>query len=192
MVFATLLIVAGCVGEFIFGSAATNDETSLRQDAERRIGEAATATEKLRSDNLRLEAEISPRGLSDADIKEINDDMKPFNGRQILVKSYLGDIEGHRVLFLLMPILAQAGLKPTAGQWSFDESSTVRLLLGMEIDAPPEQKDLADALQKAFLPTKLGIRPQWYAMAPGTALTLYIGVKPFPLSFAQAPAGGSP
>jgi hypothetical protein len=62
MVFATLLIVAGCVGEFIFGSAATNDETNLRQDAERRIGEAAAATEKLRSDNLRLEAEISPRG----------------------------------------------------------------------------------------------------------------------------------
>ncbi len=138
----------------------------------------AKETEELKSKNLALEAEIAPRDISADDAIEIIDSLRLFSGRDVSVKSYLGDTEGHRLLFVLTSILARAGLKPTPGHWNFDETSAVKLLRGMEIDAPPEQSDLADALQKALSITKLGIRPRWYEMQAGTPVSLYIGVKP--------------
>ena len=164
-------------------AGAANDRAASAEKEAAESNERAKSlekeTEELRSKNLALEAEIDPRKVSDADIKSIVDGMKPFTGRELSVKSYLGDTEGHRLLFIISQILKQAGLKPTPGHWNFDEGPTVKLLLGMEIDAPPEQSDLADALQKAFSTTKLGIRTHWFPMAPGTPVILYIGVKPF-------------
>jgi hypothetical protein len=139
-------------------------------------------TEQLRSKNLALEAEIAPRDFSDDEIKSIIDSLKSFSGRDLSIKSYLGDTEGHRLLFIVAQILFDAGLHPTPGLWSFDDSPHVMLLEGMEIDSPPEQKDLADALQKAFSATKLNMREKWYPPEhPGDPITIKIGVKPFKL-----------
>jgi hypothetical protein len=135
--------------------------------------------EESRSRNLALEAEIAPRKVSDDEIKSLIDGLKPFAGRPVSVKSYLGDSEGRRLLMILSTVLSRAGLKVTPGYWNFDASPQMKLLGGLELDSPPEQKDLADALQNSFSKMSLGIRPQWYAVADGTPLTLYIGVKPF-------------
>jgi hypothetical protein len=118
--------------------------------------------EELKAKNLALEAEIEPRKLSDDDIKRLIDTLKPFVANAISVKSYLGDSDGHRLLMILSTILARAGLKVSPGYWYFDTSAKMVLLMGTELDAPPEQKNFADAFQKAFSETRISIRPQWY------------------------------
>jgi hypothetical protein len=147
--------------------------------AESKAAESEKGTEDLQSKNIALEAEIAPRNIFDDEATEIIDSLKSFAGREISVKSYLGDTEGHRLLFVVAQILFHAGLHVTPGLWYFDDSPKVMLLEGMEIDAPPEQKDFAAALQKAFSRTKLGIRSQWFIADVGTPVTLKIGVKPF-------------
>lgn len=158
--------------------------SAAESDAGRAIERAAILSkesEELRSKNLALEAAIAPRDVSDDDVKEIIDGLTPFAGREISVKSYLGDTEGHRLLFVIVETLSHAGLHVIPGLENFDDSPKVMLLEGMEIDAPPQQRDLADALQGALSKTKLGIRPQWFVTDAGTTVLLKIGVKPFDL-----------
>lgn len=188
-----ILVVAGVSAEWLYESDSSvreaeyakllDDDNSRHTDAERdAIDQASSAekeTQELKAKNLALEAEIAPRKVSDDDVKVLIDSLKPFAGIPISVKSYLGDSEGRRLLMILSVDLSRSGLKVTPGYWNFDASPKMMLLEGLELDSPPEQKDLADALQKSFSKMRLGIRPQWYAMAAGTPVTLYIGVKPF-------------
>jgi hypothetical protein len=171
------IIVTGAIAaEVLLTFFAQGAETALRNDnkgyisllekeasdADERSHDLELKTEELKSKNLALEKEIAPREVTDAEAKEIIDELKPFSGRNIAVKSYLGDVEGHRLLFILVPILRQAGLNVTPGHWNFDESPKASLLRGIEINAPPEQSDLADALEKVFLDTRLDPRSRWF------------------------------
>lgn len=153
--------------------------TDRASDAEYDAGVANERAAQLESKNLALEAQIKPRDLSDDEIKRIIAKLAPFHGRSVLVQSYFGDTEGHRLLFVIAQVLFLAQLHPSLGFWYPDNSSKMQFLLGMEIDSPPEQADLADALEKAFAGTKIGVRSQWYPMPAGTPVTIHIGVKPF-------------
>lgn len=183
---AIWILVVGIAGELL-GEAKTisiGDQISgLLNDkagaAYERAAKADGETQELKAKNLVLEAEIAPRKVSDDDVKLLVSNLKPFAGLPISVRSYLGNSEGRRLLMILSTDLSRSGLKVMPGYWNFDASPQMMLLGGLEVNSPPEQKDLADALQKSFSKMDLGIRPQWYAMAAGTPVTLYIGVKPF-------------
>ena len=169
---AVLLLIIGIAGELL-GEAKTlsiGDEIAAFQNRR---------TEELKTANLSLEAEIAPRNVSDDELKKLIGSLRPLAGRKVEVRSYLGDTEGHRLLFIVSQIILDAGLQPTPGLMAFDASPRVSLLEGMEINSPPEQKDLADALQGAFSTTKLGMRPTWYVTDAGTPVLHKIGVKPF-------------
>jgi hypothetical protein len=191
--FFVVVIIAGVTLEHNADSAVAELTSKQETDAGVKIAslgkEAAESNARaqefereaaeLKSKNLALEAEIAPRKVSDGDAKSLIDSLRPFAGSAISVKSYIGDVEGVRLLMILSQIFSRAGLKPTPGYVYFDTSSKMSILLGMELDSPPEQKDLADVLQKDFATMNLGIRPQWYSKEAGTPITLWIGVKPF-------------
>jgi hypothetical protein len=77
--------------------------------------------------------------------------------------------------------LGAAGLKIKPGYWYPDSSERVAFLLGVEVDAPPNEASFADAVQKALSSTKVGVREQRYPVPTLTEVTIHIGVKPFPL-----------
>jgi hypothetical protein len=62
--------------------------------ANRRIAEAELQTERLKAQNLALEAQISPRRLNETEEKEITSFLQPYTGRKIIVASYAFDVEG--------------------------------------------------------------------------------------------------
>jgi hypothetical protein len=126
-----------------------------------------------------LEAKIAPRDLSETEVQQISSRLKPFSGRTIVVQPYFNDPEGYRFLLVLTRTLKLAGIQCKPSYWYPDNTTQMMLLLGAEIDTPPEQQDFANALVDALKGVNVNVRPKIYLMAAGTALTLRIGVKPF-------------
>jgi hypothetical protein len=56
-----------------------------------------------------------------------------------------------------------------------------QLLLGAEILGPESEQGFVGALEKALGPSAIGLRSHRNPTAPGTAVELHIGVKPFPI-----------
>jgi hypothetical protein len=142
-----------------------------------------TATDRLRSareEIASLNAQIEPRDLSVEEASAIVAAVSRFAGREVAVQSYMGDTEGHRLLFRVSQILGSAGLRIRPGYWYPDTSPAMQFLLGMEVDAPANEADLAEALVRAFQATKLSARG-WFPAAWASEVTIHIGVKPFPI-----------
>jgi hypothetical protein len=125
-----------------------------------------------------LRAEIEPRDLSDAEMRGITGALSPFRGHRVLIQSYMGDGEGHRLMLVLAQVIGQAGLKVDPGYWYPDTSSEMKWLLGIEVSAPMPDADLATALQNALAATHLGARDRWFPVATEKEATIHIGVKP--------------
>jgi hypothetical protein len=131
-----------------------------------------------------LKIQIAPRDLLETEISRISEQIGKFKDRDVVIQSYMGDGEGHRLLFLVGTIFGRADFKPRLGYWYPADALSMDLLIGMEIAAPPEQKDFADLLVSAFEDAAVGIRgPKWYPLPAGSPVTIHIGVKPFSTPF---------
>jgi hypothetical protein len=101
-----------------------------------RIASVNSANALLNAKTAALNAEIQPRDLTDIEIERIISAVSPFHGKHVLIQSYVGDTEGHSLLFLLAQVLGKAGLNVDVGYWYPDTSPKMQYLLGIEVSAP--------------------------------------------------------
>lgn len=174
-----VVLVFGLLFESIFQTLVRNVEADLRLRDEKTIAALNHETEMLRSSNLALEQEVRPRGLTGKEVSDIKAALAPFKGQSVKVQSYLGDTEGHILLYALSHALSVAGMKVDVAYWMPDLSPKMAFLLGVEVDAPIADAGLAAALQGALAATSVGARKQWYPVTGANEVTVHIGVKPF-------------
>jgi hypothetical protein len=94
----------GAMMTLVFSAWAGWDNVKAQQQGEERI-------EALRQDNLKLEAQIAPRRLSDEDAKKITEQLRQFSGRTVRVVSYTGDAESAILAFQIAHCVSLASLK---------------------------------------------------------------------------------
>jgi len=190
------------------------DAAQARRDAETAKGDAAKADEKagkanerasaneqeaqqLKSENLKLEAIIQPRGLSPTQSRETTDRMRAFTGRELSIRSYVLDIEAKRLGIVIKSSLERAGLRVV------DNLGTVvnlkgKIVEGIELRGPEHsQDDLINALLDSPLAKDRRLRMTRNPVAgltgyfgdeilenpgvySGTRAEIFIGLKPMP------------
>lgn len=179
--------------DFVKRQIGKNDEAMAvlnrtTANLEKARADALAAATEARSALSEMHAFSEPRFFTDVEKKNLISQLRPFAGRPIVVQSYIGDVEGWIFSARLALVLGSAGLKPSVGYWYPDRSSGKSLLLGMEVDAPASQKDLADTLQRALQETRPGVRPRWFPLESDTVVTVRVGAKPIPIPDIVGPA----
>jgi hypothetical protein len=179
----TAVIIIGCAYEHVAENKIADLIALEQQAADKVIAESNNQAQQAKLQVAQIRDEVAPRELTKAEQNQIADQLRQFNERTITLQSYMGDTEGHRLLYNVARAFRLADVAIKAGYWYPDQSPEMKYLLGMELWAPPEQKDFADAIEAAFSRTSIGIRNKWFVTAKGTPVTLHIGVKPFPIEF---------
>jgi outer membrane murein-binding lipoprotein Lpp len=174
MIFATFLIVAGCAGEFIFGSRANtaasqlqqasdekiaslehdskrlfDDAASAKRDTAKALADAAIAERGAAEAKLALEEYRAPRSLQNAPFLVAK--LKEFSGQEYKVTTYWDEKEPLAFANQLYVILQQAG-------WSFIKPQSASFLLGgqegvqvwVHPAADEKARRAAEALVSAF------------------------------------------
>jgi hypothetical protein len=152
-----LLIVVGVIGEGVFeayvskydGLLATFNDT-LIADTQRDANNALAEAERLRAENLKLEATIAPRRLDAEQQKKIADNcgrLKNLStGKRIKVVSYTLDSEGLVFAEQIVNVLRASGLTVDDDAMSVTPSQTI--IFG--IDVFGSDSELAKAVATAI------------------------------------------
>lgn len=161
-----ILVIAGLVGEGIAealvfkidGLVQTFNEISL-SEAEKQSGRATERAsialleqERLRSENLRLEALIQPRSLSLDQQRAIGLALRPFKGRKLVIAvASLNDPESYDFGQQLLASVnaAKVDLMFSAGSASGKQYGAITET-GIQIRWPQGQHDLAMALERVL------------------------------------------
>lgn len=182
-----VLVLGGVVVSAVFTILLFVFDEGISRTQQSDIGQLRLHAAQLEQSNLALEQEIQPRDLNDKEISDIVAALAPFKGQSVRVQSYVGDTEGHRLLYALAHALGAAGLKVDVGYWMPDLSPQMLFLLGVEVDAPAADSALATALRDALAKTRIGTRHEWYPVTWADEVTVHIGVKPFPVPWLNEP-----
>ncbi len=115
-------------------------------------GEANERAANLEAQNLKLEAVVQPRDLSQEQLKDMADRFKSFAGRELSVRSYALDLESKRFGMIIEDSLKRAGLHIA------DNLGTVmnlkgKIVEGIEVRGP---EHVQDDLIEAILGSRLG------------------------------------
>jgi hypothetical protein len=127
---ASLLIAVGVWGEYRFGDRATEAAKGLQLISEKQIAGLNSDTEKLRHENLKLEAQLAWRTLTKRQRDGLTASMKPFKAQNVDVVSYLGDAEAEELADQIVKCLKVAGIE--AG--SFKVMELAKLMHGARIE----------------------------------------------------------
>jgi hypothetical protein len=197
--FGAALVAGGVAGEFVVHTRAGKIETEMRDVARQQVsianGEAAKAnerTEELRSANLELERELSPRHLSVQGQQHLTGTLKPFAPIAASLQYLQGDDEARRLgAELANPLGVAWGTPPAIPKLSaLDNLSTFGILIGFNMFglSKPEAARLQGAAEALALALNNdGVRAitnQMNADLPNNPpglLVVWIGLKPNPI-----------
>lgn len=150
------------------------------KESGRQTAIALLAQEKLKAENLRLEALIQPRELTGAEKASLREAVKPFAGRSLTIISYGMGAQARRLGNIIGPVLWDARIRAE------NRLGTMNVLgggfvEGIEITGPDSQNDLIAALLKS----PLGSDKRFGAFkgvnrnkSQGAPVNILIGVKP--------------
>ena len=195
---SVLLIALGIMGELGAGLKIASINNSLRgKSAELRSKNAelrnksdqlvallGQQTAKLELANRQLTALIQPRTVSEADRKQLGEELMEFapgfKGRKIKISSQTGDAEGMVFSLEIMDILTRAGIDvDPAGMGAIITVHAVAM--GVIVRGPPGDREFIRALVGALnakLATNLGTSVYGEWKPEYTEILVMVGVKP--------------
>jgi hypothetical protein len=108
-----------------------------------RANDLASQTEELKGKNLALEAEISPRRLSDRQ-KNALSELTAFSGRLVGIKSYSGDTEGAILATQILTALQKSKIEIEDDRLTVLPSEAQSVAFGVSVEGTDEElvKDL--------------------------------------------------
>lgn len=131
-------------GEIAAASKAAGDANKTAGEANERAGKFEDEAARLTADNLRLEAAIAPRRLSDSQQKALAT-LKGFPNRSIEIKSYSSDTEGLVLATqILEDLLKVPALGITDNRLTMQPAGTISF--GVSVDG--KDKALVDELKR--------------------------------------------
>jgi hypothetical protein len=148
------LVAIGVAGEFGIHIKAGKVETEMRNVTARLVAIAdqkadeannlAAVNERdaqqLKSENLKLEAQVQPRTIDESDRKKLAKILQPFTpsfkGRKVKISSQIGDAEGMLFALEIMDVLSRAGIDvDTDGMGRLEGVGGV--FMGATVTGPP-------------------------------------------------------
>lgn len=212
-----ILVTVGVAGELGFTYKASRVETNLRannhqieillnqgvsgalQKAAEATGRAAAndlAAQRLKAENLQLEAIIAPRSLTLDQQKQIADALGKFRNHGVLVKSYGTDGEGAALAGQIIAPLQAAGIIVADSRGS--EIVAGQFDSGVHVRAPIAELAFAEAIADALSTIgKLKVFPvndpepkvgaamggggQSFTNPNAVFVTVRVGIKPLPM-----------
>ncbi|MHB8485505.1 MAG: hypothetical protein ACYDCM_07230 [Candidatus Acidiferrales bacterium] len=105
----------------------------LAGQANERAGKSEREAAKLTEANLRLEATVAPRRLSDSQQKSL-EKLTEFAGKVVEIKSYSGDTEGAILATQILDALQRSGLQIVDNRLTVQPSGSI--IFGVSINGP--------------------------------------------------------
>ena len=196
-VIAAIMIAGGVGGEYCFGSKASNVAATLEGVSEQRIADsnreakqAEDDAEKVKAENLQLEAQIAPRRVTAEQQEKILGNLEAFkaefSGKRIKVVSYILDTEALVFSEQITHILRSSGMTVDDDAMSITPVAT--LVFGIQVFGSDSElaKKIADAIGSSGSPIAVSFvnsDPTAGAMrfeygAPPPSATVLVGIKP--------------
>jgi len=187
-----VVISFGVLGEWVFGSKATRENSQLQTISERKVAdlnmEAANTRQKTAEAEERaakLEQQLEWRSLTIAQKDAICKWISPFSGTTIAVEGITGDAEGSQFASDLSQVLQSkrcgwvvAEGRPGSYLWGGVLPEGVFIDVRESRNLPPAADALLHILKSVNVIAQRGDSP--FVVRPSVAMTLFVGIKPRP------------
>jgi hypothetical protein len=178
---ATFLVAIGVAGEFVMDFWAEPFNATIEHAREATLANARLEQERLKADNLRLEAIVQPRRLKPEQEVAFRCAVAKFAGEKFKVSIPNNDLEALLLAIQLQNILRDA-------QWDDDGSKIARRLDDMTIGVAiipsdgPNGREAAEGLINALTANDVFAGPAPDSGIPwsGGPMEIRVGVKPLP------------
>lgn len=187
-----VVIAFGVLGEWVFGSKATRENSQLQTISERKVAdlniEAANTRQKAAEAEegaAKLEEQLEWRSLTIAQKDAICKRISPFSGTTIAVEGIAGDAEGSQFASDISQVLQSkkcgwivASSRPNSVIWGGVLPEGVFIGIREPGSLPPAADALVHILKSVNVIAKRGNNP--FMVRPDAAMTLFVGIKPRP------------
>lgn len=156
--------------------------------ANERAANLENETESLRSENLKLEATIAPRRITEDGCNRIVEALKPFSGRRVEVASYVMDAESAVLGVQILSCLQMAGVIPVERLMSITPMGSITF--GIVVNGP--NRKLENALRGSLQQENLGVLAPGASFARGNAAIVVVPAQAQPAADAVISVGVKP